>query len=108
MSSIPGYGLFQKLADLDRLWRSRFFIIKHESNFLQIPIAWADEAHTIKRTSNLLKSDLSLLVEVHSQCSIVDPSTLVYIKKFIYGHEHPSDVGVYNLISHVPESEGIF
>ena len=56
----------------------------------------------------MLKSDLSLLVELYSRCSILEPSTLEYVEKFISRHEHPLDVGVYDLISHVHKSEGIF
>ena len=108
MSSIPGYSLFQKLTDVDRSWRSRFFIIEHETNFLQIPIAWTDEAHVVKRTSNLLESDLTLLIELHFWCSLVEPSALVYIEKFIYRHKHPLDAGIYDLIGHVSKLKGIF
>ena len=71
-------------------------------------MAWADEARIVKRTSNLLEGDLSLLAKLHSRCSTVETSALVYVEKFIYRHEHPSDAGVYDLISQIPESEGIF
>ena len=51
---------------------------------------------------------MSLLTELYSGCSVAEPSTNIYVQKFICRQKHPTDAGEYEIISGVPESGGIF
>ena len=109
ISAIANFILFRKLVDINRSWRNQFFIIEHELNFLDIPIVWANEAHIMKRSSKFIEDELPFLAELYAQCLIFYPSADYYVQCFILRHDHPADVGTYDVIGGgVLESEGIF
>ena len=75
MSSIPNFGLFKKLSEIPRDWRNKFFLIEHENDFLHVLVVWTNEHQTVRRSSEFIEdNDLSLLTELHSQCSALEPS----------------------------------
>ena len=95
---------------MDRSWRSRFFIIEHESDFLNIPIVWAKEATFINQSTDYIEDDLDFLGDLLAQCNHIEARANFYMEKFMYRHEHPDEAGLYEVKGGISESEseGIF